>query len=124
MSLAATTFKHTSIMRFQIVTVAVGAVITLITGSSVAAEVGANWEKHCLKCHGKDGKGNTRMGRQSGVKDYTDAKVQEAMKDDQALKAVKEGIMEKGKEKMKAYAGELSDEEIKALIAHMRTFKK
>ena len=96
----------------------------ILAGPSMAADVQANWTKHCVKYHGKDGKGGTKMGRQSGVKDYTDPKVQAEMKDDKALKTVKEGIMEKGKEKMKPYAGDLSDEEIKALIAYMRTFKK
>jgi cytochrome c553 len=112
------------VMKWILQWAGVGAMtFVLAAGTSLAADVNANWDKHCLKCHGKDGKGNTRMGRQSGVKDYTDPKVQEAMKDDTALKTVKEGIIEKGKEKMKAYSGELSDEEIKALIAHMRTFK-
>ena len=96
----------------------------ILAGPSMAADTQANWTKHCVKCHAKDGKGNTKMGRQSGVKDYTDPKVQAEMQDDKALKTVKEGITEKGKEKMKAYAGDLTDDEIKALIAYMRTFKK
>ena len=100
------------------------AVACLLAGSVSAADVKANWETHCVKCHGADGKGNTRMGRQSGVKDYTDAKVVEAMKDDNAAKVIKEGIVEKGKKKMDPYGDKLNDEEIKALIAHMRTFKK
>lgn len=96
----------------------------LAPGFSRAADVKATYDKTCLKCHGKDGKGNTKMGKQAGVKDYTDAKVQEEMKDDKALKTIKEGITENGKEKMKAYGGELSDDEIKALIAYFRAFKK
>lgn len=100
------------------------AAILCVAAASQAADVGANWEKHCLKCHGKDGKGATKMGKQSGVKDYTDPKVQEAMKDDNAVKIIKEGIVEKGKKKMDPYAEKLNDEEIKALIGHMRTFKK
>ena len=89
-----------------------------------AADVKENWEKNCMKCHGADGKGNTKMGKQSGVKDYTDPKVQEEMKDENATKAIKEGIVEKGKKKMDPYKDKFSEEEIKALIAHMRAFKK
>lgn len=89
-----------------------------------AADVTANWEQHCAKCHGADGKGETKMGKKAGVKDYTDAKVQAEIKDDAAFKAVKEGIKENGKEKMKPYGEKLSDDEIKALVGHMRTFKK
>ena len=97
---------------------------SLLAGSASAADAKANWATHCAKCHGADGKGGTRMGKQAGAKDYTDAKVQEAMKDDVAAKAIKEGIMEGGKKKMDPYKDKLSDDEIKALIAHMRTFKK
>jgi len=97
---------------------------SLLAGSASAADAKANWTTHCTKCHGADGKGGTRMGRQSGVKDYTDAKVQEAMKDDNAIKIIKEGIVEKGKKKMDPYGDKLNDEEIKALIAYIRTFKK
>ena len=96
----------------------------ILTGPLMAADAQANWTKHCVKCHAKDGKGNTKMGRQAGVKDYTDPKVVAEMKDDKALKTVKEGITENGKEKMKAYVADLTDDEIKALIAYMRTFKK
>ena len=101
----------------------------LLTGSFLAttvfgADVKENWEKHCLKCHGPDGKGNTRMGRQSGVKDYTDPKVQAEMTDDKAVKVIKEGITEKGKKKMDPYGDKLNDDEIKALITYIRGFKK
>jgi mono/diheme cytochrome c family protein len=96
----------------------------LLAGVSRAADVKENWEKNCQKCHGADGKGNTKMGRQSGVKDYTDPKVQEEMKDDSAIKTIKEGIVEKGKKKMDPYGEKFTDEEIKDLIAYMRAFKK
>ena len=92
--------------------------------SALAADVKANWEKHCLKCHGADGKGNTKMGKQSGVKDYTDPKVQAEMTDEKAIKIIKEGIVEKGKKKMDPYGDKLNDDEIKELIAHMRSFGK
>jgi mono/diheme cytochrome c family protein len=96
----------------------------LVASLASGAEVKALYDKHCAKCHGMDGKGKTKMGRQAGVKDYTDPKVQEEMKDDVALKTIKEGITEKGKERMKPYANELSDADIKALITYMRAFKK
>ena len=98
--------------------------VCFIAGTSLAADVKENWEKHCQKCHGADGKGNTKMGKQSGAKDYTDPKVQEEMKDDKAIKVIKEGITEKGKKKMDPYGDKLSDDEIKAFIAHIRAFKK
>ena len=89
-----------------------------------AADAKENWTKHCLKCHGADGKGETKMGRQSGVKDYTDPKVQAELKDENAIKIIKEGIVEKGKKKMDPYGEKLTDDEIKALVAYIRGFKK
>src|SRR6266545_7677395 len=89
-----------------------------------AAEVKENWEKNCQKCHGADGKGQTKMGWQSGVKDYTDPKVQAELKDENAIKIIKEGIVEKDKKKMDPYKDKFTDEEIKALIAYIRAFKK
>jgi cytochrome c6 len=98
--------------------------IAMATASLSAADLKSNWETHCMKCHGADGKGNTKMGRQSGVKDYTDPKVQAEMNDEKALKIIKEGIVEKGKKKMDPYAEKLSEQEMKELIAHMRSFGK
>ena len=89
-----------------------------------AADAKENWDKHCAKCHGTDGKGKTKMGEKLGIKDYTDAKVQEAMKDDEMAKAIKDVVKEGEKTKMKAFGDALSDEEIKALVKHVREFKK
>src|SRR5437867_1089024 len=102
----------------------VARLLAAFASASLAADVKENWEKHCQKCHGADGKGNTKMGRQSGVKDYTDPKVQAELTDDKAVKVIKEGIVEKGKKKMEPYGDKLNDEEIKALIAYLRALKK
>jgi cytochrome c553 len=92
--------------------------------SARAGDVKETWEKTCSKCHGPDGKGQTKMGQKLGIKDYSDAKVQAEFKDDEAFKAIKEGLKDKeGKTLMKPAEG-ISDEDIKALIAQVRTFKK
>ena len=50
--------------------------------------------------------------------------IQDAMKDEAAIKAIKDGVKDKdGKVVMKP-AEDLSDADIKALVAYMRTFKK
>src|SRR6185295_4853622 len=77
--------------------------LPLLAGAASGADVAENWSKHCVSCHAKDGSGNTRMGKQSGVKDYRDAKVQAELKDENGLKAIKEGITVKGKEAMKPF---------------------
>lgn len=103
------------------VVIALGACV----GMCQAADVAENWTKHCGSCHGKDGKGDTKAGRKADVKDLTDAKYQAGFADEQMFKQIKEGLKDKnGKEKMKAYGGTLSDEEIKALVAFVRGLKK
>lgn len=82
------------------------------------------YDQTCTKCHGADGKGDTKMGKKLGVRDYSDAKVQADLKDDVAFKSLKEGLKDAdGKVQMKAFS-DLSDDDIKGLVAYMRTFKK
>ena len=99
------------------------ALLAIPTLAVCAADAKASYEKDCAKCHGADGKGETKMGKKQGAKDYTDAKVQADLKDEAAIKAIKEGYKKDGKEVMKPSEG-LSDDEIKGLVAYMRTFKK
>ena len=92
--------------------------------TAAAADAKENYEKSCAKCHGTDGKGQTKMGAKLGAKDYTDAKVQAEMKDDAAFKAIKEGLKDKDDKVLMKPAEGLSDDDIKALVAYMRSFKK
>ena len=97
--------------------------------SAKAADAKENWENLCAKCHGVEGKGDTKMGQKLGAKDFTDAKVQAEIKDEAAVKAVKDGIKDAdGKTKMKAFVTgadtPLSDDQVKALVAYVRGLKK
>ena len=94
----------------------------LVTGAVTvrAADAKENWDAKCKICHGVDGKGKAKIG----TKDYTDAKVQEAMKDEAMVKTIKEGVKDGETTKMKAFGEILSDDEIKALVKYVRDFKK
>ncbi len=89
-----------------------------------AADIKECYEKTCAACHGKDGAAATPMGKKLKIKDFTDAKVQAAMKDEDMVKAVKEGVKVGDKTRMKAFGDKLTDEEVKALVAHIRSLKK
>jgi len=107
--------------KILLLTVAITATTLL---SAVAEDAKANYDKSCAKCHGKEGKGDTKMGQKLHIKDYSDAKNQEAVTDEAAFKAIKEGVKDaNGKTLMKAVEG-LSDDEIKALVTYFRGLKK
>jgi mono/diheme cytochrome c family protein len=89
-----------------------------------AADARATWNANCASCHGKDGSGNTAMGKKLNTKDYRDAKVQAVFNDAEAERAIKEGVKTNGKETMKAFDGKISDSDVKALVAYIRSFKK
>jgi len=89
-----------------------------------AGDAKETWEKTCAKCHGADGKGQTKMGQKLGVRDYTDAKIQADLKDDAAFKAIKEGLKDKEDKTLMKPAEGLSDDDIKALVAQVRSFKQ
>ena len=63
------------------------------------------------------------MGKTLKLKDFADAAYQATFTDAQATKAIKEGIKDGDKTRMKAYS-DLTDDEIKALVAKVRAFKK
>jgi mono/diheme cytochrome c family protein len=101
----------------------VGALLlSCLLGWSARADAPATWAANCAACHGKDGKGQTMMGRKLAIKDLTDAAVQASFTDAQAATAIKEGVTVSGTQKMKAF-DKLSDADIKALVAYVRTLK-
>jgi cytochrome c553 len=89
-----------------------------------AADAASTWSDRCAKCHGPDGKGDTKMGKKLSIADLTDPAVQAKFTDEDAVKAMKEGIKDKsGKTTMKPIEG-LSDEDAKALVPFVRGLKK
>lgn len=97
--------------------------LAFATGAAYAATAQENWENSCASCHGEDGKAQTKQGKKLKIRDYTDAKVQAELKDDAMLQAILDGVKEGGKERMKGYKDELSEQEAKDLVAYIRTLK-
>ena len=92
------------------------AIITASSGAAFGAGAAVLWAQHCASCHGKDGSGNTTMGKKLGLKDYTK---NQAFSDAEAANVIKNG-----KGKMKSYKNKLSDADVKALVAYVRSLKK
>jgi cytochrome c553 len=91
--------------------------------SAAADDATQLWGMNCAACHGTDGKGETMMGRRLQMKDLTDTKVQASFTDADATKNIKDGVTDNGTVKMKAFSDKLSDDQIKELVAHIRSFK-
>jgi mono/diheme cytochrome c family protein len=92
--------------------------------STHAADAKTNWDNNCAQCHGAGGKGDTKMGKMLNAMDLTDPKKQASFTDAKAAAAIKDGVKQNGKTTMKAFGGKLTDDEIKALVAYVRTLKK
>ena len=101
--------------------------VSFLVASAVAllgADAKENWTKYCAQCHGADGTANTPMGKKLNAKNLTDSKVQAGFTDAKATTSIKEGVKENGKVTMKAFGDKLSDDEVKALVAYVRSLKK
>ena len=92
------------------------AMVLASSGAAFGASAAALWSQHCASCHGKDGSGNTMMGKKLALKDYTK---QQGFSDAEATSVIKNG-----KGKMKGYKDKLSDADVKALVAYVRSLKK
>jgi mono/diheme cytochrome c family protein len=111
-------------MKRILIAIAAAAAFTMPALAADPATI-ALYGKHCASCHGKDGTGKTVMGRKVGAKDFTDSKVAGEIKDDVALKNLKEGVKDKaGKEIKKPFTGKITEEEMKALINYAKEFAK
>ena len=84
-----------------------------------------NYKTHCISCHGSDGKSQTRLGRKSGAKDLSDKAALSKLTDEDVFKTIKLGRKNnKGEEKMEPFGDDMSDAEITALVAYVRTLAK
>ena len=81
---------------------------------TLAKDAAPTFDAKCVMCHGKNGSGDTPMGKNMKVPDLRSKTVQG--KSDAALN----DIIDKGKGIMPAYGSQLSKEEIGDLVAYIR----
>jgi len=102
-------------MKKTMVVLAMSAMLVTIAMPAFAADGAATFKAKCAMCQGADG---TKENPGMGVKSLAGADIQK--QSDADLTAT----VTKGKGKMPAYAGKLSDEDIKAVVAFVHTLKK
>ena len=90
---------------------------SLALGKSDAVDGAAVYKRKCAMCHGQDGKGFSAMK----TPDFTSAEWQKSVTDKQITDIVKNG--KKGTP-MPAYENKLTGDEIKAVVAQVRSFGK
>ena len=100
--------------------VRIGTVGLLAVGSTmVFAQSGADtYKSKCQMCHAADGSGNTPTGKSTKARPFDSPEVMK-LSDDDLIKVTKSG-----QGKMPAYAGKLTDDQIKAVVAHIHTLQK
>lgn len=89
--------------------------------ASIAVPAGAQgtgagtFKTKCAMCHGDDGKANTPAGKAYKAEPLKDPMVVNASDDELAV------IVKKGKNKMPAFGDKLTDDQINAVIAYIRS---
>ncbi len=86
--------------------------------AAAAETAGDTYKAKCAMCHGADGTGNTPAGKAMKARDFHDADVVKASDADLI------GAITKGKNKMPAYGAKFTPDEIKGLVAYIRTIQK
>lgn len=82
---------------------------------SFGADGAATFKAKCAACHAADGSGSTPTGKKLALRPLGSAEVQTQSDDELAA------IVTTGKGKMPAYGSKLSEADIKALVAHIRS---
>ena len=93
------------------------AIALLVALPMFGSDGAALYKSKCTTCHGADGSGQTPAGKSMKLRDLRSAEVQKQTD----LELTK--IISGGKGKMPPYGKQLSNNDIAALIAHIRTLK-
>src|ERR1700745_2552420 len=110
--------KIKSMSKIICLAIVVAAPVLFCARSRADDKSAATYKAKCATCHGADGKGDTPAGKSTKVRSFADPEVVKANDDDLA------GITEKGKGKMPGYGKSLKPDEIKDMVAYIRSLAK
>jgi mono/diheme cytochrome c family protein len=90
-------------------------------GPKASTDGAVLFDTTCAVCHAHDGRGVPAMRAQFGVPDLSDAAVQSKLTDEQVLNVIRNGSQNR---RMPPWRGVYSEEQLRALVAHVRSFKR
>jgi|ERR1041384_2687891 mono/diheme cytochrome c family protein len=79
------------------------------------------YRRHCISCHGSDGKGKTSKGRFSHARDLTDAQWQDDVSDERIFNSIMNGRNVRGN--MPAFSNKLKENDVNSLVTFVRGLK-
>jgi mono/diheme cytochrome c family protein len=87
-----------------------------------AGDPATNWSESCARCHGPDGRGQTKIGHRLKIKDLTSSTFQARLSSERILETITEGKLDaSGKERMPSFREKLPEEDRRALVDYIRT---
>lgn len=109
---------------FTLAAVVAGAVIFTVSGATTnkaatAPDASGIYKRDCASCHGRDGRGRTRKGRQTHARDMTDPGWQDDVSDERLFNSISNG-----RGKMPSFRKKISESDIDALVAHVRRMRR
>ena len=87
--------------------------------SQAVSDAASLFKENCAKCHGKDGRAKGFKAKLAGVRNLTDAKWHESVTDERIYNSITNG-----RNRMPAFGKKLTDAQIEALVAFVRSLKK
>jgi mono/diheme cytochrome c family protein len=86
--------------------------------TAAAPDAASLFNSQCAQCHGRDGRAQTKRGRQTHTRDITNAEWQNDVSDERIFNSISHG-----KGKMPAFK-KLSDAQIDSLVSYVRRLRK
>jgi cytochrome c6 len=105
-------------VRTVVFTIVILAATFCLRTAAFAQDAAALYKAKCAACHGADGKADTAVGKKIGVRDFAAPEVQKQSDDELAA------IINDGKNKMPSYKKSLKPDQVKELVAMVRSFAK
>lgn len=115
--------RHFLLFIFTVVAVAVVSLFIGLgagkTSEAAAGDAATIYNRQCMVCHGRDGRGRTGKGRQTHARDMTDASWQDDVSDERLFNSISNG-----RGKMPSFRKKISENDIDTLVAYVRRLRR